>query len=242
MKILKRGDKGSDVRIWQQFLISQGFDLKPDGDFGAKTEMATRLFQSRFNLRGDGLVGTMTTEEAERLGFSTRIGEKPIVLPKSADLAFFPGSRVERINAEKLAKVSPVLQQRGKAFIEAAHADGVRVQIVQGLRTFAEQDALYAQGRTKPGKRVTNACGGQSLHNYGLALDFAPVDEDGEVSWDEKLYKPFGKWADIAGLEWGGKWKFVDLPHVQDDEGLTLAQIQQLYRDGGLAAVWQRIK
>ena len=56
-------------------------------------------------------------------------------------------------------------------------SQGVIVEIVQGLRTFAEQDALYAQGRTGPGAIVTQARGGESNHNYGLAADLCPFTD-----------------------------------------------------------------
>lgn len=252
--LLKKGDKSAQVKEWQAFLNTQGENLIADGNFGGLTHGATMRFQAKRGLREDGIVGQNTYLEAAKLGFvgggfsqveepdavEPKLIEKVIVETGANDL--FDGSDAnERANLAMLANVAPTLQRRGRLFIEAAHADGVTVRIVQGLRTFAEQDALYAQGRTKPGKRVTNARGGKSLHNFGLALDFAPV-VNGVISWDEKLYKPFGKWADAAGLEWGGRWtKFVDLPHVQDDEGMTLAEIRQLYRTGGLNAVWNRV-
>lgn len=240
--MLKQGDKGTEVREWQVFLNSRGERLIADGNFGLMTKAATQRFQDAFGLRPDGIVGENTLKEAERFGF----GIEPVMVEKEVaepgGVVLFEGTTVGKKNAAMLAKVAPTLQRRGQLFIEAAAADGVEVQIVQGLRTIAEQDALYAKGRTKPGRRVTNARGGQSLHNYGLALDFAPV-VSGVISWDEKLYKSFGKWADKAGLEWGGRWtKFVDLPHVQDDEGMSLAEIQQLYKQGGLNAVWNRVK
>jgi peptidoglycan L-alanyl-D-glutamate endopeptidase CwlK len=103
------------------------------------------------------------------------------------------------------------------------------------LRTFEEQNALYAQGRTKlfdaKGNKlgiVTKAKGGQSLHNYGLALDIMLV-VDGNASWDDT--KDFDKdnkvdWMEIvqifknAGWEWGGDWKgLVDKPHFQKTFG-----------------------
>ena len=98
-----------------------------------------------------------------------------------------------------------------------------KVIITQGLRTFAEQDALYAQGRTKPGKKVTNAKGGQSVHNYGFAVDIALIIKDKEVSWDTK--KDWDKdnqsdWMEVVsvfkkyGWSWGGDWvSFKDMPH-----------------------------
>lgn len=241
--ILQKGDKNTDVLAWQQFLNTQGYQLTADKDFGEKTANATRFFQAKHGLRGDGIVGENTLKIARELGFETKLIEKIVVTPTPAETAFFATSEnfeIDRKNEAHLAKVAPTLQRRGRGFIAAAKAAGVTVQIVQSLRTFAEQDGLYAKGRTKPGNRVTNARGGQSLHNYGLALDFAPV-VGGVISWDEKQYRKFGEFADAAGLEWGGRWKFLDLPHVQDDEGLTLAEIQQIYKQGGLPKLWAKI-
>lgn len=243
MLSIKSENNKNDVLAWQEFLKQQGYKIYPDGVFGEDTEKATMLFQAKYGLRDDGKVGDMTLGEAEKLGFATKLIEKVVVTPTDGEVQFF-GDRADKIdvkNAAALAKVAPTLQRRGKLFIDAAFKDGMRVQIVQGFRTFQEQDALYAQGRTKSGKKVTNARGGQSMHNYGLALDFAPV-VNGQVSWDEKLYKRFGEFADAAGLEWGGRWKFTDLPHVQDDEGMSLANIQGVYRAQGLHALWAEIK
>ncbi|MGG4188043.1 M15 family metallopeptidase [Paenibacillus peoriae] len=103
----------------------------------------------------------------------------------------------------------------------------------------AEQNELYAQGRTKPGPKVTNAKGGTSYHNFGVAVDFALLLPDGRsVSWDTKLDGNADRKAgwiqvvDIAkdlGFEWGGDWKtFTDLPHFQMVFGLSTAQ----YRAG----------
>lgn len=93
-----------------------------------------------------------------------------------------------------------------------------QVRISQGLRTFAEQDALYKQ---RP--KVTNAKGGQSVHNYGFAVDIVLIidgktaswnthkdwDEDGISDWDECV-KVFAKY----GWSWGGSWNnFKDFPH-----------------------------
>lgn len=95
------------------------------------------------------------------------------------------------------------------------------------LRTFAEQDALYAQGRTKPGKKITQAKAGQSYHNYGLALDIVLIT-DGKAVWD--TVKDFdgdrkADWMEIVaifkkyGWEWGGEWEFKDAPHFQKTFG-----------------------
>jgi peptidoglycan L-alanyl-D-glutamate endopeptidase CwlK len=105
------------------------------------------------------------------------------------------------------------------------------------LRTFAEQNDLYAQGRTKEGKIITKAKGGQSYHNYGLAIDIAIIDGN-NASWDVK--KDFDKdgkadWIEIVnifkqyGWEWGGDWKFIDTPHFQKTLGFSVRELQKMY-------------
>lgn len=72
MEILKRGSKGEEVRLWQEFLQSLGHDATPDGDFGQKTHVATRNFQLRFMEAGDadGIVGPKTIARAKEKGFA----------------------------------------------------------------------------------------------------------------------------------------------------------------------------
>ncbi|KHL96738.1 hypothetical protein QW71_05665, partial [Paenibacillus sp. IHB B 3415] len=96
--------------------------------------------------------------------------------------------QVKLKSMSKIEKLHPVLVAATMALIERCYARGVSIVITQGLRTNAEQDELYAQGRTKPGSIVTNAKGGTSYHNYGVAIDFALLLNDGRVvSWDTKL-------------------------------------------------------
>lgn len=121
---------------------------------------------------------------------------------------------------------------------------GVRLRLAYTLRTAEEQDELYAQGRTKlwdkNGRRlgkVTNAKGGQSIHNYGLAFDIVLLldrdnDSDFEVAvWDTK--GDFDKdgtadWMEVVkylkskGWKWGGDFKsIVDPPHFEKTFGHT---------------------
>jgi len=104
---------------------------------------------------------------------------------------------------------------------------GIKVIMTQGYRSIAEQNALYAKGRTAPGNIVTNAPGGASWHNFRRAADYAFVI-DGNVTWDGPWDK-FGHIAQLCGLEWGGSWtKFRDKPHVQDTGGRTLGQMRKL--------------
>ena len=100
-------------------------------------------------------------------------------------------------------------------FLDLARGHGYNVILTATYRSFEEQDALYAQGRTKKGNIVTNARGGQSLHNHRVAFDFAPV-KDGKIDWnDTKTWEALGKLGEQVGLEWGGRWKFKDMPHLQ---------------------------
>ncbi len=111
----------------------------------------------------------------------------------------------------------------------------VKIRIVQGLRTIDEQNGLFAQGRTKPGSIVTNAKGGSSYHNYGLAFDFVLMydkdnngtyealswdvnydfDNDGVKDWQE-VVQPFK----ALGYTWGGDFKSIpDSPHLEKTFG-----------------------
>lgn len=139
----------------------------------------------------------------------------------------------------RLKKVHPELARRVRMVIENLAKAGVQVEVVQGLRTVAEQDALFAQGRSKPGKVVTNARGGQSNHNYGIAVDVVPF-ADGKPNWEapNSIWIAIGGEAEKVGLEWGGNWKkFLDRPHIQLP-GLTIKQCFALFKKGGLEAVW----
>jgi peptidoglycan L-alanyl-D-glutamate endopeptidase CwlK len=141
----------------------------------------------------------------------------------------------------RLKKVHPELARRVTALIQTLAKRGYTVEVVQGLRTFAEQDALYAKGRTAPGEIVTNAKGGQSNHNFGLAVDLCPF-VGGRPQWNDiPGFTRIGAEAAKHGLEWGGGWKkFIDKPHVQLP-GLTVAQCLRLYKKGGLKKVWDNV-
>src|SRR5688500_4296399 len=141
----------------------------------------------------------------------------------------------------RLKKVHPELARRVTLLIQALAEKGLTVEVVQGLRTFAEQDELYKQGRSKPGQIVTKAKGGQSNHNYGLAVDLCPF-VDGKPQWSNNAsFVRIGIEAAKLGLEWGGSWKkFIDKPHVQLP-GLTVSQCFAYYNRGGLAHVWSKV-
>jgi peptidoglycan L-alanyl-D-glutamate endopeptidase CwlK len=156
--------------------------------------------------------------------------------------------RTAALSAERLASLHPIVTLRGRCMVDLCAEAGLALLVTQGLRTWAEQDALYAQGRTRApiGKKhiVTNARGGQSWHNFGLAFDIVVLDAVGKANWDSS-HPGWRKAAELGksvGLEWGGDWRgFKDLPHFQYTGGLTLAQCRALH-PGGLAAVWEKVQ
>ncbi|NJM79852.1 MAG: M15 family metallopeptidase [Flavobacterium sp.] len=133
---------------------------------------------------------------------------------------------MDKYTTERIKKLHPLVRKEVVKIIKAcdtALTGKAKIRITQGLRTFEEQDALYAIGRTKPGKKVTNAKAGQSIHNYGFAVDICLIIDGKVASWDTvkdwdndktadwyECVKIFAKY----GWEWGGNWKkFKDLPH-----------------------------
>lgn len=120
----------------------------------------------------------------------------------------------------------PELQIKLDLLLKACKSEGIKIAFAEMLRTVAEQDALYAKGRSKPGPKVTNAPGTSyaSMHQWGVAVDFylqMDIDGDGDTADDaynnaKKTFNRVGQIAKKLGLEWGGDWKSIkDLPHLQ---------------------------
>jgi peptidoglycan L-alanyl-D-glutamate endopeptidase CwlK len=137
-------------------------------------------------------------------------------------------------SAKNIATLDPRVQPLATQLIEEAQARGINAKVIGGTRTYQEQDDLYAQGRTKPGKIVTKARGGQSWHNFGLAFDIGIFSPDGKEYYGEsEAYREVGKIGETLGLEWGGAWKFVDEPHLQyNPKNYTLMQMQERKEEG----------
>ena len=159
----------------------------------------------------------------------------------------------DKVSEARVALLHPSARAEVKQLIEKAELGfppSMAVRIVQGLRTIKEQNDLYAQGRTKPGNIVTNAKGGSSFHNYGLAIDFAILtDKDGngsfeDLSWDIKKDNDkdgVADWLEVvkvfeaAGWSWGGKWASIkDYPHLEKTFGYTWRQLLEKHNLGDL--------
>jgi len=153
----------------------------------------------------------------------------------------------DAISNQRLALVHPFLAQKVNTAANLLAMEGLYFRVAQGLRTYTDQDALYAQGRTAEGKIVTNARGGYSNHNFGMAVDCYPFmnGSSGELNWDAESvqFQRMVGALKAQGLVWGGDWKTLkDPPHFQlagvpvnptDADRAALAA-------GGLDAVWKQ--
>lgn len=124
-------------------------------------------------------------------------------------------SRVDPRSETHIATLQPQVQGLARALVQKAADNGISIKVLSGTRSYAEQEALYAKGRTAPGPKVTNARGGYSNHNFGIAFDIG-VFSGGKFLTDSPKYKAVGVLGMELGLEWGGNWtSIVDQPHFQ---------------------------
>lgn len=135
------------------------------------------------------------------------------------------------INSRSLDELLPQVKTLAEKFIARCKEEGIDLLITSTYRDKESQAALFAQGRTAPGKIVTNARAGQSFHNYRVAFDVVPL-RNGKPVWnttndDAVLWKRIGAIGKECGLEWAGEWRtFKEFPHFQYTGGLTLADFQ----------------
>lgn len=145
---------------------------------------------------------------------------------------------MDKNSQSKILTLHVNAQAWAKAHLEALNKysglpRGWSFRIVSAHRTWAEQDKLYAQGRSAPGNVVTKARGGQSNHNFQIAWDIGLFNNHGEYLGDHHLYRAVGHIGVALGLDWGGNWKsFQDAPHYQVKTGLSTAELRALVLEG----------
>lgn len=155
----------------------------------------------------------------------------------------------DTVSINRAFLLHPKIRAEVVALIDKAESKlpGVAIRIVQGLRTVEEQNKLYAQGRTAPGNIVTYSKGGQSYHNFGLAIDIALLyDKDNNGTWESLSWdtlKDFDKdgeadWHEVvevfedAGYFWGGHFtKLKDNPHFEKHFGLHWSELLKRYNN-----------
>jgi peptidoglycan L-alanyl-D-glutamate endopeptidase CwlK len=145
-------------------------------------------------------------------------------------------------SAKNVATLHSKVQQLFKSWIAEcqilAKAHGYEYKAISGNRTWDEQAKLYAQGRTTPGKVVTNAKPGYSNHNYGIAVDMGVFKagkylDASSPAEAEGFHAKAAQVAEKYDIIWGGHWKtFKDYPHFEYDTGKTLSQLRQLVTEG----------
>ena len=146
----------------------------------------------------------------------------------------------------KLEELHPKLISLLYALKEECKKEGLKIGIGECVRTAAEQDELYARGRTKAGSIVTYAKGESfsSMHQWGVAFDFYRNDGKGLYENGDGFFERVGKIGKRLGLEWGGDWKsIVDLPHFQlPDWGSTPRELKSVYKTpGNFFKTWEDI-
>lgn len=149
-----------------------------------------------------------------------------------------------------LSALEPSTREMVEKALEECKAQGLDVLIICTWRSWEEQAAEYAKGRTAPGKIVTNAKPGQSWHQWGRAIDFVPrrngktliwgtrgngLDQDpsDDATDDLELWQRCAACFKMAGLEWAGDWtRFREFPHVQNTGGLSTRFLMERYPKG----------
>jgi peptidoglycan L-alanyl-D-glutamate endopeptidase CwlK len=156
-------------------------------------------------------------------------GLEAILKKKLSEYITYLQEKVKALTAKQVpyvpTAVMPLVQRKADAVVAEMAARGHAVRMVEGYRSIERQNELYAQGRTTAGAVVTNAKGGQSFHNYGVAVDFVFRKEGYNAS--DTLWALLGKVGKLQGFEWGGDWQgFVDRPHFELKLGYTLKDFQ----------------
>lgn len=183
----------------------------------------------------DGLVGPLTKQALDLFEADTA--------NVKAELGAFD-KRTETAIGSMLVPTQRAARKFMTASPSAGLSDGLVVRLISGTRTFQQQDALFAQGRTASGKIVTNARGGQSNHNFGIAWDVGIFTSGGAYIDDlaekkkmtsaavEAEYKKLGPVGRNLGLFWGGDWHKPDRPHFQLLDNDRLADLRQRFLNG----------
>lgn len=184
-------------------------------------EQMIRAVQAKLGIEVDGRSGPETWKAIYRRIFK----KKPVVMaptPAATNAPDVPAAMqpvccapVDSRSEGVIATLQPQVQPYARELVRKAASVGITIKVISGLRTYAEQNALYAQGRDKTGCIVTKARGGYSNHNFGIAFDIG-VFEGAKYLDESPKYKVVGALGEELGLEWGGNWKTIqDEPHFQ---------------------------
>lgn len=151
----------------------------------------------------------------------------------------------DRVTLTRIATAHPAIRKELLAIyyeISRRLTGRAQVRFTEVLRSPERQTELYAQGRTKPGKIVTNAKAWGSAHQYGLAVDMCLIIDGKEASWDtvaDHDRDGIADWMECVavfdkyGWEWAGRWKsFREAPHFQKLHGLPVSVLAERVKAG----------
>ena len=145
--------------------------------------------------------------------------------------------KIKVVNQRDLNNLHPLVKDMVVRFIKEVNdyfKGEIEVKVISTLRDWGEQERIYNQGRTTPGKIVSNAKPGKSIHNWGCAIDIG-VFKDGKYLTDDKLgyYKKIGPLGLLNGFTWGGNFKTIkDMPHYEYTGKYTSSQFIKLANEG----------
>lgn len=209
-KDLKPGSDGPEVVKLQQRLIAEKLLTgKADGYYGNNTKNAVIKFQKLYKLPQVGNVGPATRAVLNK-SFVKKVGQFSLL---------------------------PLVDRKQNELVELCAKNGLKIKIIEGHRSISRQNELYNRpfdgvdndkdGRVDEGdEKVTNAKGGESTHQYGIAFDFC-FDGSKPYPQDYKLWEKVGKLGESIGLEWGGRFKsFPDTPHFEMKLGHKVSDFQ----------------
>lgn len=243
--VLRKGHKGSAVSFVQNLLR-----INADGKFGPNTETAVREFQQR-------------NPASTAPGMDGKV-DRLLLAAMEAAAGVQPEAQFDFDKRHKLDAVHPALKRKVIQLAERLAAMNMNFLITDGMRTFAEQDALFRQGRklvdgnwvvVQPAKIVTRSPGGLSNHNYGLAIDsypvisgrvFTEIPDNATAQFRQRfnaIQRAIGEEGEAVGLVWGGRWTSPhDPPHLQlfSQNDMHPRACRDIFRNNGnsMAAVW----
>ncbi len=196
--------------------------------------------QQEIGVMADGKPGPRTWEAIyKRVCGGESAAGQPATPPEDC------GEMVDERSEKSIVTLQPEVRPYARALVKKAASMEITIKVISGLRTYEEQDDLYAQGRTKSGCIVTRARGGYSNHNFGIAFDIGVFNGSRYVE-ESPVYKAIGAIGTDLGLDWGGNWKSIkDEPHFQlrpgwakeNSESEMLAQLRKRMSAGGAVYV-----
>lgn len=209
----KEGREGYDISNFERILYHESahFWEDLDNDYGNK------LVQD--SVHHTDYILKKIHKYHESVNFSLLTEIKKSFIQKQID------TLMALLALQKPKTLQPLVQRQANEILRSMDLLGMPMRITEGYRSIARQNELYAQGRTTKGNIVTQAKGGESLHNYGVAVDFVFLKG---YDVPESQWNMFGTVAVSKGFEWGGSWKgFVDKPHVEMRMGYSLKDFQE---------------